>query len=187
MSVDNIKEIRITCDGSHYGNLDEFNEFQGNLKELSELNLNKAKLSILTHGFTVPMNCWLDGKKKLWILDGHQRTRVLRHLRDVDGYIIPKLPYNLIEAKNKQEAKKILLAIDSSYGKMTHDGLYEFINEVGFEIPIVDFKDYVNFATIDIDNFNLGFGSDNQNENESKEQSNNTEHKICPNCGTEIA
>jgi len=84
--------IEIKCESNNYAPLDAFNELQGNLKDLNELNFNKLKLSILNYGFVAPLFVWKDNKNKLWILDAHQRCRVLKHLRDVDGYDIPNLP-----------------------------------------------------------------------------------------------
>lgn len=155
--MDNIKEIKINCDAKNYANLDDFNELQGNLKDLTELNFNKLKLSILKYGFIAPLFAYKDNKGKLWIMDAHQRVRVLKHLRDVDGYLVPKLPYNLIQAKDKRQAKEMLLAINSRYGKMTVDGLYEFINEPKFEIDFENIKTLLDFSDINLDSFDLGY------------------------------
>ena len=154
-----IKEIRITCDASHYFSLNEFNELQGDLKELDELRFNKLKLSILKYGFAFPYFAWKDSKGKLWIIDAHQRTRVLKHLRDVDGYLIPKLPTNLIQAKDRRQAKELLLVLNSNYGKMTNEGLYSFINESGFEIDLSGME-MLDFGNFDIETFKAGYLND---------------------------
>jgi hypothetical protein len=149
-----IKEIKINCDAKHYASLDDFHELQGNLKDLTELNFNKLKLSILKYGFIAPLFAYKDTKGKLFIMDAHQRVRVLKHLRDVDEYIVPQLPYNLIDAKNKREAKEMLLAINSRYGKMTAEGLYEFSNEPNYEIDMNAIELILDLPEVNLDMFN---------------------------------
>ena len=149
-----IKEIKISCDAKHYASLDDFHELQGNLKDLTELNFNKLKLSILKYGFIAPLFAFKDNKGKLFIMDAHQRVRVLKHLRDVDEYIVPQLPYNLIDAKNKREAKEMLLAINSRYGKMTAEGLYEFSNEPNYEIDMNAIELILDLPEVNLDMFN---------------------------------
>jgi hypothetical protein len=75
----------------------------------------------------------------------------------------------------------MLLAINSRYGKMTAEGLYEFLNEPNFEIDLQPLTLHLDFPEIDIDNFNKGFGIDNEvNDNKIAEPSN--KEKRCPNC-----
>jgi hypothetical protein len=51
-----------------------------------------------------------------------------------EGYEIPPLPCALIEAKNRKEAAEKILLISSQYGRVTDEGLYEFLstNELDF-------------------------------------------------------
>jgi len=174
-----MNKIEIKCDAKNYIELSKFKELQGNLKDLTETNYNKLKQSILKYGFVSPFFSWYDGKT-YWILDAHQRYRVLTNL-EKDGCDIPKIPTVLIQAKDKRTAKEILLAINSRYGKMTNDGLYEFINEPNFEIDFESISNILDFPDIDLNSFNLGFVNDIEvNENENLEPSNN--EKRCPNC-----
>ena len=176
-----IKEIKINCDSANYFALDEFNELQGNLKDLSEINFNKLKLSILEYGFTFPYFAWKDNKGKLWILDAHQRTRVLKHLRDIDGYIIPKLPTVLIGAKDKRQAKELLLVANSRYGKMTVEGLYEFSNELNFEIDMTAMELILDLPEVNLDMFNNAESND-----KTKDTDQQSKEKLCSNCGAVI-
>lgn len=61
-------------------------------------------------------------------LGGTQRLRLLSALEN-EGFEIPKVPVNRIEAKSLKEAKRILLSLASQYGKFNQDGLLEFVVE----------------------------------------------------------
>jgi hypothetical protein len=99
-------------------------ELQPNsFKDLSEKNFDKLTNSFKIHGFITPYFVWKD-KDKHYILDGHQRTRVLSRL-EPNGL---EVPYIEVEAKSKKEAAEKLLAIDSRYGKRTSEGEQEFID-----------------------------------------------------------
>lgn len=117
-------------------------ELQPNsFKDLSQKNFDKLSNSFNVHGFITPYFVW-KYKGKHFILDGHQRSRVLSTL-EPNGL---EVPYILIEAKNKQEAAKKLLAIDSRYGKRTAEGEQEFLDifeiEQGYieEVAVLEFE-----------------------------------------------
>ncbi len=127
--------IRIACRGATTADIAELREFQGNLKSLSERDYEKLKAMILDRGFSFPIAVWLRDSSK-FILDGHQRLRVLRQLRE-DGYDIPPVPVDVIEAETFKEAKTKLLAAASQFGKVEGDGLYEFLTEADLEVDEV--------------------------------------------------
>lgn len=122
--------IRITCKGAGTVPLEQVKGIQGNLKTINRKNLEKLKNRILKSGFNVPYHVWEhDGQH--YLLDGHQRTRALLELQ-AQGYAVPPLPYDNIEADNLQDAKDKLLAISSQYGEFTMEGLREFT--MGMEV-----------------------------------------------------
>lgn len=123
------KKIAIKCKAADYKNVNDFVEFQGNLKKLTKKNYDKLKRSILNKGFIAPIFIWKNGSKKSYILDGHQRLTVLRQL-EAEGYIIPDIPVAYIEAKTKKDAKEKLLYITSQYGEIDKKGLDEFIIDI---------------------------------------------------------
>ena len=91
------KTIRIECDGSTTVDIDELHELQGSLKDLSDANYLKGKTSILENGFSFPVLMWVDQAGTKWIIDFHQRKRILKRMRDTEGYNIPKLmPYRIL-------------------------------------------------------------------------------------------
>ena len=126
------KAIRIECEAADLIELDELSGFQGALKALSDEDHAKLRNVILEYGFSAPIIAWRDADKR-HVLDGHQRMKVLHGLRE-EGYRIPPLPVSWVTARSKAEAKRKLLTIASSYGKMTKKGLVVFLDDV----PLVE-------------------------------------------------
>jgi hypothetical protein len=126
-----MKEIEIKCKGADYLSLDQLLEFQGRLKKISSSNKEKLRQSILKYGFSAPFFVWKNqGKYRL--LDGHQRSVVLKKMRS-EGFKIPDLPVVYVQAKSKKEAKEKLLHITSQYGKFSKEGFFDFINDLDFK------------------------------------------------------
>lgn len=146
-------KIEIKCTGARTAPVTDLKPFQGNLKNLSAENYNKLKKEILELGFSEPISVW-DKKGELIVLGGHQRLRTLQQMI-IDGYECPEIPINIVEAKNKKEAKRKVLALTSQYGEITKDGLYEFISEA--EISMKDVEDSFRFPEIDFDDFKADF------------------------------
>ncbi len=122
------KTLRISCQGHFEVDLDDMNPLQGDLKDLDEASYEKLRNSILEFGITFPFFVWTN-KKKIYTLDGHQRDRVLKRMRDDEGFIIPPLPADLIEAENVKEAKAKIVLNNSRYGRMDEDSLAKFIKD----------------------------------------------------------
>ena len=119
-------EIRITCEGAATIPLEKLLPLQGDLKSLPEDNFKKLKASILKHGVTFPFFVWKNAGK-VFIIDAHQRDKVLRRLSE-EGYTVPPVPVVWIEARDEKEAKEKILLCNSQYGEMTDASLGEFIN-----------------------------------------------------------
>lgn len=141
-----IKTIQIKCETKETLNLAEMTEFQGGLKERTDIDYDKIKLSIIKFGFSFPFFVWKLGNKN-YILDGHGRFATLCKMQK-DGYIIPDLPVVEIKAKNKTEAKQKLLRLNSQYGKMTKESVLEFaedidlnFDEIALPDTTIDFSD----------------------------------------------
>lgn len=117
--------IAISCRGAECLPHQKLIEYQGELKILDEFNYEKLRKNILTDGFSAPIFVW-PNQDKFYILDGHQRIRVIRVLA-AEGYIIPDLPVVLIHAKDHDDAKKRLLSLTSQFGKVDGQGLYEYL------------------------------------------------------------
>ena len=138
--------IKIKCNAENTLELAELTEFQGGLKQRTDIDYDKIKLSICKYGFSFPFFVWKNGSKN-YLLDGHGRFATLCKMQK-DGYTIPSLPVVYVSCKDKKEAKEKLLRLNSQYGKMTKESVLEFCSdiEVNFEeisLPdtVIDFSD----------------------------------------------
>ena len=120
--------------------VDSLEPFQGEAKDLSLENFEKLRRVLINDGFSFSCHAWTnDGKD--WIIDGHQRLSVLKTLRD-EGYKIPKVSCTFISAKNKRDAKKLVLAAISQYGKLNRFGFEKFIGDDTYDFADFDFPDF---------------------------------------------
>jgi hypothetical protein len=119
----------------------EFNTTQGELKFLSKDNYKKLKNAIEKHGFDIPVYVWVDDSNKKWLLDGHQRKRLL----EKEGWLEP-IPYLVVKAPDMQIAAERLLEITSQYGTITQEGIDEFYAK--FDLPEIEMQELVNFDGI---------------------------------------
>lgn len=115
--------------------IDVLIEFQGNLKRLTQKNREKLIGSICERGFIAPIFVW-DDSGDYRLLDGHQRLKTLLWMRE-NGWDIPMIPVDIIEADSEQDAKKKLLAITSQYGEFDLDGFIEFISDIEIDDTIL--------------------------------------------------
>ena len=173
-----MKTIKITCQGAATAALEDLIPLQGGLKKLAPEKYRKLKRALLQHGFSFPFFVWKrpagdnpkskiqNQKVELCILDGHQRDRALRRLK-AQGYEIPPLPIDFIEAKDETEAKKKILLLSSQYGEMTDDSLMEFLKES--EIDLDDVMDTIDLPQVDIEKLSARLEEELNQENEQTE------------------
>lgn len=140
--------------------IDDINYFQRDLKELSVKNYEKLKNSIQEYGIISPGFVW-ESKGKLFALDCHQRLKTLKQMRS-EGFPVPdKIPVVEIFAESKKEAKRYLLQYVSQHGKITEDGLYDFLHDAGLCEDIGDLDSELSLAGFDFEEFCEGyFGED---------------------------
>lgn len=119
----------------------EFNVTQGDLKFLSKENYKKLKDTIEKHGFDIPVMVWKDSTDKKWLLDGHQRKRLL----EKEGWLEP-IPYLEVKAPDIQIAAERLLEITSQYGTITQEGLDEYMAK--YNLPDFEVEKLTNFDGI---------------------------------------
>lgn len=142
--------VKIACQPHDPIALSELNSLQGELKDLTDENYAKLRNSILELDFSFPFFIWIDNGK-IYTADGHQRDRVLTRMK-TEGVELPdKFPAFEVMAKDKVEAKKKLLALNSSFGKITEEGLYSFMNEEGFGIDPLEVEDYVSIPEFEME------------------------------------
>lgn len=139
-----IKTISIKCETKDTLELAELTEMQGGLKNRTDIDFDKIKLSIIKYGFSFPLFVWKADKN--YLLDGHGRFATLCKMQK-DGYIIPPLPVVYIQAKDKKEAKQKLLRLNSQYGKMTKESVLEFAEDIDLNFDEIALPDTtIDFA-----------------------------------------
>ena len=133
--------IKIRCNAENTLELAELTEFQGGLKQRTDIDYDKIKLSICKYGFSFPFFVWKNGSKN-YLLDGHGRFATLCKMQK-DGYTIPPLPVVYVSCKDKKEAKEKLLRLNSQYGKMTKESVLEFCSDIELNFDEIALPDTV--------------------------------------------
>lgn len=122
----NQREVKIKAKAAAYAPLEDFVWFQGELKILTDERYEQLKALILELGFSEAPAVWIDGDK-LNLLNGHQRILTLQRMKK-EGFRIPHVPYQVVEAENEEEAKRKVLSLTSQFGEITEGGLAKFIH-----------------------------------------------------------
>lgn len=150
------KQVRVAIGEKVNVEIEALEEFQGDLKDLTVENYEKAKKSIQDLGFSFTPHVW-KCKNKLYLIDGHQRVRTLKKMKE-EGFKIPKIPIVIVQASGLKEAKKKVLAGTAQYGEMTNEGLYQFMseNDIGFD----EVDDTFRFPELDMEKFEESFFTD---------------------------
>jgi hypothetical protein len=130
--------ITCKCETKDTALLATMQPFQGELKKRTDKDIEAMKASILSEGLLMPLALWHreDGN---YILDGHGRYAALIKAALSDVSILEQpLPVVMIEAADEDTAKKALLQITSSYGKVTSKGLATFTASIpNYKAPII--------------------------------------------------
>lgn len=118
--------ISIKCDVDKSMTLGQFEPFQGDLKKRTPKDIKQLSDSLVTDGLLAPFYVW-EHEGHNYLLDGHGRLAALTDLLLTDPDIAEqKFPYVAITADTETEARKALLSIVSSYGKVTKTGVAKF-------------------------------------------------------------
>lgn len=118
--------IEIKCITKDTISLTEAVPFQGNLKKRTQQDIDQLKESLLHEGLLMPFAIWCCDDKKM-LLDGHGRKEALIQMAVEDPSLLTmKWPCVYIEAATENDARKALLQITSSYGKITKMGVKQF-------------------------------------------------------------
>ena len=109
--------------------------------------IKKLKESIRKNGFTTPMFIWETPKGEMILLDGFHRIIAFKELESIDGVFIPeKVPALFVDCKDKKDAKKVLLILNSHYAEIQEDALWEFVSDLNLDELV---------AEIDIPNIDM--------------------------------
>lgn len=145
-----LKAIKISCQGAGVLPLSSLLPYQDELKTLDTEDHEKLRREILEEGFSYPFAVWESPKSEFFILDGHQRRKVLLRLQ-IEGYALPAFPVIFVHAEDAETAKHKLLAAASNYGKITKKGLSDYLKDLSFDH--VDLVKSFRFADVDIHEF----------------------------------
>lgn len=126
-----IKQIRIYAEGVDYLPIDQLIELQGDFKTLTRENADRLQ-RLIEKRFISPFFVWENKKGKRFLLDGHQRSKVIPGMIEQGftfrpcnrkGAFIDKpvntFPIIYVYAESKKEAKENLLMISSQHGEFT--------------------------------------------------------------------
>jgi len=167
-------EIRVTCKVADFLPYDQIEPLQGRLKKRTDEQLEKICRSIIKHGWAFPEFIW-QNEGHNYCIDGHGRQESIPRLIE-KGYTIPLIPIVYIEAKDKAEAKELLLKCISKYGLVTEEGFAEFIDFkcdfIDFEIPEIYVLGAKDGVDLDINDSDFSLQEDIVKK-----------PKVCPNCG----
>jgi len=192
--VSDDKTIRITCDPDMKQDrvpLDQLEDFQGDLKALSDAAQAGLTANLLDLGYSYPTCVWHGHKA---ILDGHQRNRVLRALLedgytllDVDGEPTDCVPVTWVMAATEKEARKKVLAAVSQYGKVSDAGLQAFLGASDLEWPEV--KPWVDLPDFDEEAFTESWSTPafTPDDGGGQPRLDQRADVTCPECGHEFA
>lgn len=126
--------MEIKCTTKDTIKLTECVPFQGNLKKRTAQDIAELKDSLLREGLLMPFAVW-DHDDKKYLLDGHGRKEALVQLAVEDANLLNvDWPCIYIKADTEDDARKALLQITSSYGKITKTGVKQFT------VSIPDYK-----------------------------------------------
>lgn len=135
--------------------LDRLNFLQDDLKEITDENKAKLKKEIVDTGFAFKPHVWCSPNDlTLYLLDGHHRILVLRELQD-DGYHVPLIPIDIVDADDIEAARRRVLQASSSYAKITEHGLSNF--SINAKLNPDDIKMSFDLPSIDMDKFKEAF------------------------------
>lgn len=140
-------KIKVLVDGADAVEYTKLNNFQGDLKVLSESSYEKFKKNLIENGFIEPISVWIDDsdKGKIKILNGHQRLSTIKRMVENEGFQIDEIPINYVEASSYTDAKKKLLALTSEYGEMSVDGMIDFLQDI--DMSVEEISTYLNDVT----------------------------------------
>lgn len=170
------KNLIIKCKGSDVANIDDLLEYQGNLKDLTETNYKMLR-SRIEKAFRHPIQIWIKPDGSKYIMDGHQRLRVLNKMRE-DGWNIPAIPICEVFADTEAEAAEIVLESIAQYGIVTAEGLLDFTQK--YELEIEQVKLDFRFPELNLEKFDTI-----EPEIKEKEVGELETKNTCPSCGYE--
>lgn len=118
--------IKINCESDKTLKLTDMVPFQGNLKKRTDNDIKELVESLKTEGLMMPFAIWKHSDKN-YLLDGHGRKEAFIRMAVTEPDLLSTdWPVVYIEADTEDDARKALLQITSSYGRITKSGYKQF-------------------------------------------------------------
>lgn len=132
--------INILCAVPDSLTLGEMNGFQDGLKKRTEKDIKALEASIKADGLIMPFAIWKNSEGLNMLLDGHGRLAALTEIALQDHEVAEQpLPVIYISAESEEQARKSLLQITSSYGRITREGAVQFCRTIPeYHAPSID-------------------------------------------------
>lgn len=132
--------IGVLCGSDAHLKLGELKAFQGNLKKRTDDDVKELVGSLQREGLIMPFVVWRNEAGDNLLLDGHGRLQAIERMAEVDASLLEQdFPVLYVAAKSEQDARKLLLQITSSYGKITKRGAQQFCRDItGYRAPSVN-------------------------------------------------
>jgi hypothetical protein len=130
--------IKVKCSTPDTLCVTQMTPFQGDLKKRTAKDINELVASINTDGLLMPFAIWHNGDSNM-ILDGHGRFQaIMQIVMTQDATVLTQeLPVLVIDAASEEEARKVLLQITSTYGKIKKEGVIKFASSVVSNAPVL--------------------------------------------------
>lgn len=119
----------------------------GDFKKYKPEQIKKLKTSIVNNGFATPLFIW-ESKGKNVLIDGFHRILAYKELSADGTPIPPEIPALFVDCKDRKDAKKFLLILNSHYAEIQKDALWDFVSDLNYDelvaeidIPRLDFDD----------------------------------------------
>jgi len=131
--------LKIMCHTSDVITLGKLTPFQGDLKKRTGKDIKTLADSIRDEGLLMPFVVWRKDDVN-FLLDGHGRLAALTELALQDEDIVTQaLPVLYIDTDTEEQAKKMLLQITSSYGKISREGALKFCASIpSYHAPAIN-------------------------------------------------
>ncbi len=145
-------QITVGCTGSELVLIENLVPFQGKFKGMTNIDKGRLRRQLVREGITAAATVWkhrVGGKVVLSLLDGHQRHDVLMTLQK-EGWRVPPIPVNFTECANEAAARRTVMALASTYGKVNQDELVTFAGLAELNLPDLDKDKEFSFPDIDL-------------------------------------
>lgn len=130
--------LKINCKTADTIRLQSLVPFQGELKKRKKEDIDCLIKSLSEEGMMMPFAVWKHDEK-CYLLDGHGRMEALLKLMMSDTDLITQdFPCIFIEADDEESARKSLLQITSTYGRVSKKGILDFTATIpDYVAPVV--------------------------------------------------